>query len=221
MFFDFFRYQLCLQIRENLVNQKLHCPLSTLITLSSYWLQSEFGDGDEASIEVKQYLGSLKLRLGERQSDPDFAEKVEQLYKSRSGMLSADADALFLDHATTLPLYGFHFYDVKNEEAEEIRVGIGSKGIYELKGKEQPVKYRWSSIKNINYRKEKFLLKLSVPKTKKHSNKKIYHLKSYVFAKAMWRNAVDQHIFFRASHFDQPSDKGASRTRKPKEITKR
>lgn len=216
-----FRYQLSLQIRENLVSGKLQCPLDTLIVLSSYWLQSEFGDGKEASDEVREYLASLKQRLGENRSDPDFEEKVEKAYKSRRGMPQSDADLQFLRFAGNLPLYGVHFYNAKNEKEEDILVGIGSVGVIELKGKETIARHKWSSIKNINYQKSKFYLKLLPPNKKGNSTKKIYHLKSYVFAKAMWRDAVDQHVFFRVPSSDKQPTGTSPAAAKKKDITKR
>ena len=68
------------------MNGRLQCPLDTLITLSSYWLQSEFGDEEEQSSEVKHYLTSLKYISGAEKPTSEFEEKVEKLYKSRRGM---------------------------------------------------------------------------------------------------------------------------------------
>ena len=70
------------------MNGKLQCPLEVLATLSSYWLQSEFGDEDDQSNEVKEYLSSLKYIPGADKLTHDFEKKVEKLYKMRRGMPS-------------------------------------------------------------------------------------------------------------------------------------
>jgi len=68
------------------MNGRLQCPLDTLVTLSSYWLQSEFGDEEQQTTEVKRYLTSLKYIPGAERPTPEFEEKVEKLYRSRKGM---------------------------------------------------------------------------------------------------------------------------------------
>ena len=202
---------------------KLQCPLETLVTLSSYWLQSEFGDDEQQSSEVKKYLMSLKYIPGAERPTPEFEEKVEKLYKSRRGMPPSDADTQFLRLAAALPMYGLHRYETENKDGVKITVAIGSAGVFLMKGKEKPVKHKWVSIKNINYKKETFYIKLLSQKKHGHSEKLIFHLKSPLFAKAMWREAVDQHVFFRVTRSVTSSTGKISspQTKKNKGISKR
>ena len=204
------------------MNGRLHCSLDTLITLSSYWLQSEFGDNQQQSgSDVKRYLTSLKYISGEDSSNLEFNKKVEKLYKARKGMPPGDADTQFLRLASSLPFYGLHRYTTQMKDAGEVVVGVGSVGVVEMR--DEVEMYRWSSIKNINFKKEKFYVKL-LAKESGHASKKTYFLKSSFLAKAMWRDAVDQHVFFRVTCSDSSS---AGRTplstpkpRKSKDISK-
>uniref|UniRef100_F6TJI3 FERM domain-containing protein n=1 Tax=Ciona intestinalis TaxID=7719 RepID=F6TJI3_CIOIN len=186
------KYLLCLQIRDDLTSARLPCPLDTLALLSSYWLQSEMGDYDVESDEVEECLRSLRGAKG--QSMPEFDGKVLDLYKSRRGMPPSDADTQFLRLASQLPLYGVHRYQAEEESA--ISIGVGSVGLVEI-GEKESTFHKWIQIKNINYKKNKFYLKLLPKIAGGRSILKKYHMRSSSVAKTMWLVAVDHHVFYR------------------------
>ncbi|CAK8690593.1 unnamed protein product [Clavelina lepadiformis] len=199
------KYQICLQIRDDLMNGRLPCPLDTLAVISSYWLQSEFGEEEAESAEVKKYLTSLRYVDDKDASTPGFEEKVERLYKSRHGMPASDADTQFLRLASNLPLYGVHRYVVEDKDRKDVVVGIGSSGIFDISDKQKPVLHKWRHIASINHKKNKLLVKLQPTTSKEKPVGKVYAFKSATRAKEAWKNVVEQHKFFRVTSSDTTS----------------
>jgi len=198
---------------------KLPCSLDTLAVLSSYWLQSEFGDGDEQSAEVKKCLASLR-GISDQFSSANFEELVLTKYASRKGMPPADADTQFLRNASALPLYGVQRHTAQNERGNKVELGVGATGITEITSKHDPATFKWQRIKDFNYKKKKFHLKLLPSSKDSHSSVKKYNLTSDVLAKALWQDAVNHHVFFRASALEGSSSELGSVKRKDKQVPK-
>lgn len=185
--------------------KRLPCPLDLLAVLSSYWLQSEFGDDEGDSKDLKQCLSSLRLISDER-AISDFEGQVLKLYRSRKGMPAVDADTQFLRLACKLSLYGVHRYSAVDKRGAECVVGVSSFGIVEISSRHEPVTYKWNRIKHINYKKNKFHVKiLSAVSTGNHSVSLSFNFDSAIQAKAIWQNAVDHHVFYRTTGSDKTS----------------
>lgn len=198
------RYQLCLQIRQDLLTGSLICPLNKLAALSSYWLQSEFGDGEEDSREVRAYLSGLKYPPGGEPTDR-FEERVIDLYRSRRGMTAPESDDKFLLTASGLSMYGVHFYEGKNAVGHGVKVGVSSMGIFEKSDDQRATLHPWKKIKNLSYKKSKLKVKLlQAPTNGDPRLKKSFQFGSEEQAHDIWQNAVDHHVFFRIDGKDKP-----------------
>ena len=74
---DITRYQLCLQIRNDIITGRLPCTSVTHALLGSYLVQSEVGDYD-ADEHGRTYLKDFKFAPNQ---SPELVEKVMELHK--------------------------------------------------------------------------------------------------------------------------------------------
>jgi len=95
---DITRYQLCLQIRNDIITGRLLCSFVTHALLGSYLVQSEVGDYDPEE-HGRTYLKDFKFAPNQT---PELIEKVMDLHKTHKSVL-------FLHKR----FYFFDFYDEK------------------------------------------------------------------------------------------------------------
>lgn len=75
---DITRYQLCLQIRNDIITGRLPCSFVTHALLGSYLVQSEVGDYDQQE-HGRTYLKDFKFAPNQT---PELIEKVMDLHKT-------------------------------------------------------------------------------------------------------------------------------------------
>lgn len=75
---DITRYHLCLQIRNDILSNRLPCSFVTHALLGSYLVQSELGDYDSDSM-TKNYLRDFKFAPNQSQ---ELEDKVMELHKT-------------------------------------------------------------------------------------------------------------------------------------------
>lgn len=75
---DITRYQLCLQIRNDIITGRLPCSFVTHALLGSYLVQSEVGDYDPDE-HGRTYLKDFKFAPNQT---PELVEKVMDLHKT-------------------------------------------------------------------------------------------------------------------------------------------
>lgn len=75
---DITRYQLCLQIRNDIITGRLPCSFITHTLLGSYLVQSEVGDYD-AQEHGRTYLKDFRFAPSQT---PELVEKVMDLHKT-------------------------------------------------------------------------------------------------------------------------------------------
>lgn len=78
---DITRYQLCLQVRNDILEGRLPCSFVTHALLGSYLVQSELGDYDpqDSKMKDRNYLGDFKFAPNQ---NPELEDKVVELHKS-------------------------------------------------------------------------------------------------------------------------------------------
>ena len=76
---DITRYQLCLQVRDDIVSGKLPCSFVTHAVHGSYLAQAELGDYDPDEMG-KDYLSSCRFAPNQT---PELEEKVVELHSQR------------------------------------------------------------------------------------------------------------------------------------------
>ncbi|VDM33927.1 unnamed protein product [Hydatigera taeniaeformis] len=116
------QYLLYLQIRRDLVQGRLLCPLNDLYTIGALILQSEYGDApyddDSAELngslsseeEYNAYFKNFKIVFNQTKK---IESEIISRHKSYRGLTARDAEVEVLKRASKLPTYGVDPFPVK------------------------------------------------------------------------------------------------------------
>lgn len=119
---DVTKYQLCLQIQQDIVSGKLPCSFVTYAMLGSYLVQSQIGDYDPAEHGTPDnYL--QEFRFAPQQSR-ELLQKIHELHRSHRGQNPAEAESHYLENAKKLALYGVD-YDHHAKDSDDVDINIG------------------------------------------------------------------------------------------------
>lgn len=192
---DITRYQLCLQLRNDIVSGQLPCSFVTYALLGSYTVQSELGDYDpEEHGPGCDYIRDIQFSPS--QTD-DLLEKIAELHRTHSGQTPAEAEIHFLENAKKLLLYGIHLHAAKDAEVVDIMIGVSAAGITIFRDGLKINRFVWPKILKIAYRKKTFYLKIRAGEFEHFESTIGFKLASHKLTKRLWRMAIEHHTFFR------------------------
>ncbi|XP_052696451.1 band 4.1-like protein 1 isoform X3 [Crassostrea angulata] len=199
---DLTRYQLCLQIRNDIVNEKLPCSAVTYALLGSYTVQSELGDFDIDEFGPgTEYI--RKMRFAPHQ-DRELLKKIAELHRTHKGQTPEAAELHFLENAKKLAMYGVDLSNAKDGENVDIQLGVCWSGILVFREKLQINKFVWPKILKMSYRRKKFYIKLRTGEFEEFQSLIGFKFMSSRHAKRMWKICVENHAFFRNREPDSP-----------------
>lgn len=123
---DITRYQLCLQVRNDILEGRLPCSFVTHALLGSYLVQSELGDYDPNEMRDRSYLKDFKIAPSQT---PELEDKVVELHKTHKGQTPAEAELHYLENAKKLAMYGVDLHPAKDSEGVDIMLGVCASGL--------------------------------------------------------------------------------------------
>jgi hypothetical protein len=198
---DLTRYQLCLQIQQDVKSGKLPCSFVTHALLGAYLAQSELGDYDP----VDHGLSTDYIRdfdFAPNQSD-DLLERIMEVHKTLKGQSPAEAELHYLDNAKKLAMYGVSLHPARDSEGVDIMLGVCSSGILVYRDRLRINRFAWPKIIKISYKRNGFYIKIR-PGEFEHFESTIgFKLESHKSAKRLWKICVEHHSFFRLLSPDQ------------------
>ncbi|RXN30416.1 tyrosine- phosphatase non-receptor type 3-like protein [Labeo rohita] len=113
-----------LQIKKDVCEGRLKCPLSSAVVLASYAVQSELGDYVPET--PSGYLSQTHFLPDQ---DHEFLLKVESLHPQHKGLSQSEAELCYLNTARTLDLYGVELHHAQDVNNPALWVGITSGGV--------------------------------------------------------------------------------------------
>lgn len=201
---DTTRNHLYLQLRQDIINNRLIVPTSSAILLASYILQSEFGDYKRELLE-DNYASKIKLLPVE---NDDLKKNVIELHKQHKSLSPADAEFQFLDFAAKqLDCYGVEFYDARDHYKTSVLIGVSSSGIVVFKDNKRISQFSWAKIIKIMFKKKMFSIQLRRDEAENCDNFIEFNLLSNQACKSFWEECVAQHSFFRLHQPKSPPKK--------------
>ncbi|XP_036403195.1 tyrosine-protein phosphatase non-receptor type 13 [Megalops cyprinoides] len=171
------RHQYYLQLRKDILEDRLYCNEETGLFLGALALQAEFGDYlpevfGKNYYQPDQYVSKSVL---EKMALPCLKEELPRLHANNARMLPEEAEMEFLKVAQQLPEYGVLFYRVSREKKPvigELILGICAKGIiiYEVKNNSRiaSLRFQWRETDSISATRRKFTVESS-SSGKKHT----------------------------------------------------
>ncbi|XP_037078365.1 protein 4.1 homolog isoform X4 [Pollicipes pollicipes] len=198
---DVTRYQLCLQIRNDIITNKLPCSFVTHALLGSFLVQSELGDYDAAEHQPG-YLADFKLAPHQT---VELEEKVAQLHKTLRGQTPSEAELHYLENAKKLAMYGVDLHPAKDSENVDIMLGVCASGILVYRDKLRINRFAWPKILKISYKRNNFYVKVRPGEFERHMTTIGFKLTNHRKAKQIWKICVEHHTFFRLMSPEPPS----------------
>ncbi|XP_048390119.1 tyrosine-protein phosphatase non-receptor type 13 isoform X3 [Stegostoma tigrinum] len=160
------RHQYYLQLRRDILEERLHCSDETAMLLASLALQAEFGDYQPEFHGMSYYRIEHYLPIGVMESlDESYVrEELPKLHSTYCGATEMEFELEFLKICQKLPEYGVLFYRVLPEKKSltGINLGICSKGVivYEIQNGLRTVvlRFPWRDTKKIAFTRKKITL---------------------------------------------------------------
>ncbi|XP_044063188.1 tyrosine-protein phosphatase non-receptor type 3 isoform X1 [Siniperca chuatsi] len=188
------RHLYFLQIRSDIKEGRLRCPLSAAVVLASYAVQSEIGD--HCPSRLPGYLSKCHFIP---EQDEDFLSKVEDLHPQHKGLKQSEAELCFLNTARTLELYGVELHAAMDVNNAPLMVGLASSGVAVFCNMICSSFFPWGNIIKISFKRRRFLIHLK----RKHGETQDCEVSLVLpcpkTCKNLWRSCVDHHSFFSSS----------------------
>uniref|UniRef100_H3DGI2 FERM and PDZ domain containing 2 n=1 Tax=Tetraodon nigroviridis TaxID=99883 RepID=H3DGI2_TETNG len=171
------RHQYYLQLRKDILEDRLYCNEETGLYLVALALQIEFGDYIPELYGKNYYQPEhyVSKRMLEKLALPTIKEELPRLHASHAHMLPEEAETEYLKIAQQLPEYGVMFHRVGREKRPvvgELVLGVCAKGIivYEMKNHIRTVtrRFLWRETDSISTGRRKLIIECGGPSGKKH-----------------------------------------------------
>ncbi|EPY83366.1 FERM, RhoGEF and pleckstrin domain-containing protein 2 [Camelus ferus] len=201
------RYLFALQLKRDLLEERLTCTDSTAALLTSHLLQcerlprgrAEIGDYDEeldrAHLRAHEYLPGQERAL----------EKILALHREHAGQTPAESDFQVLEIARKLEMYGIRFHTASDREGAQIKLAVSHTGVLVFQSTTKINTFNWSRLRKLSFKRKRFLVKLHPEAHGPYQDTLEFLLGSRDECKNFWKICVEHHTFFRLS--DQPKPK--------------
>ncbi|XP_074546202.1 tyrosine-protein phosphatase non-receptor type 13 isoform X2 [Halichoeres trimaculatus] len=160
------KHQYYLQLRKDILEERVRCDTENAMLLSSLALQAEFSNYQpelhgKTYFRLEHYLPASVL---DKVNQMTIKEELPKLHSNYYGASDTEAEFEFLKVSQRLTEYGVHFHRVLPEKRSQtgIMMGVFSKGvlIFEvLNGNRTAVlRFPWRETKKISFAKKKICL---------------------------------------------------------------
>ncbi|KAM6152745.1 FERM, ARHGEF and pleckstrin domain-containing protein 2, partial [Erethizon dorsatum] len=196
---EYTRYLLALQLKRDLLEERLTCAATTAALLTSHLLQAEIGDYDETldreHLKANVYLPSQEQAL----------EKILAFHQRHTGQTPAESDFQVLEIARKLEMYGIRFHTASDREGTKINLAVSHMGVLVFQGTTKINTFNWSKVRKLSFKRKRFLIKLHPEVHGPYQDTLEFLLGSRDECKNFWKICVEYHTFFR--RLDQPKPK--------------
>ncbi|XP_023577892.1 FERM, ARHGEF and pleckstrin domain-containing protein 2 isoform X2 [Octodon degus] len=196
---EYTRYLFALQLKRDLLEERLTCAAATAALLTSHLLQAEIGDYDETldreHLKTTVYLPSQEQVL----------EKILAFHQRHMGQTPADSDFQVLEIARKLEMYGIRFHTASDREGTKINLAVSHMGVLVFQGITKINTFNWSKVRKLSFKRKRFLIKLHPEVHGPYQDTLEFLLGSRDECKNFWKICVEYHTFFRL--LDQPKPK--------------
>nr|XP_061807330.1 FERM and PDZ domain-containing protein 2-like [Nerophis lumbriciformis] len=170
-------HQYYLQLRKDLLDDRLSCHEETALYLGALALQTEYGDCmpevyGRNYCRPDQYVPKSVI---EKRALPYILGELQRLHSNNAQMLTEESELEFLKVCLQLPEYGVLFHRVTREKKPvegEIILGVCAKGVivYEVKDGSRSTSqvFYWRETATISSNRHKFTIECRASK-KKHT----------------------------------------------------
>ncbi|XP_076402927.1 tyrosine-protein phosphatase non-receptor type 13 isoform X7 [Peromyscus maniculatus bairdii] len=159
-------HQYYLQLRKDVLEERMHCDDETALLLASLALQAEYGDYQPEVHGVSYFRLEhyLPARVMEKLDLSYIKEELPKLHNTYAGASEKETELEFLKVCQRLTEYGVHLHRVHPEKKSQtgILLGVCSKGVlvFEVHNgvRTLVLRFPWRETKKISFSKKKITL---------------------------------------------------------------
>ncbi|XP_023568726.1 tyrosine-protein phosphatase non-receptor type 13 isoform X5 [Octodon degus] len=159
-------HQYYLQLRKDILEERMHCDDETSLLLASLALQAEYGDYQPEVHGISYFRTEhyLPARVMEKLDLSYMKEELPKLHNTYVGASEKETELEFLKVCQRLTEYGVHFHRVHPEKKSQtgILLGVCSKGVlvFEVHNgvRTLVLRFPWRETKKISFAKKKITL---------------------------------------------------------------
>lgn len=159
-------HQYYLQLRKDLLEERIHCDDEASLLLASLALQAEYGDyqPEVHGLSYFRLEHYLPARVMEKLDMSYIKEELPKLHNTYAGASEKETELEFLKVCQRLTEYGVHFHRVHPEKKSQtgILLGVCSKGVlvFEVHNgvRALVLRFPWRETKKISFSKKKITL---------------------------------------------------------------
>ncbi|XP_017719274.1 PREDICTED: tyrosine-protein phosphatase non-receptor type 3 isoform X2 [Rhinopithecus bieti] len=188
------RHLYFLQLKMDICEGRLTCPLNSAVVLASYAVQSHFGDYN-SSVHHPGYLSDSQFIPDQ---NDDFLTKVESLHEQHSGLKQSEAESCYINIARTLDFYGVELHSGRDLHNLDLMIGIASAGIAVYRKYICTSFYPWVNILKISFKRKKFFIHQRQKQAESREHIVAFNMLNYRSCKNLWKSCVEHHTFFQA-----------------------
>uniref|UniRef100_A0A0D9RR15 Band 4.1-like protein 4A n=1 Tax=Chlorocebus sabaeus TaxID=60711 RepID=A0A0D9RR15_CHLSB len=185
------RYQFFLQVKQDVLQGRLPCPVNIAAQLGAYAIQSELGDYDPYK-HTTGYVSEYRFVPDQKE---ELEEAIERSHKTLMGQAPSEAELNYLRTAKSLEMYGVDLHPVYGENKSEYFLGLTPVGVVVYKNKKQVGKYFWPRITKVHFKETQFELRVLGKDCNETSF--FFEARSKTACKHLWKCSVEHHTFFR------------------------
>ncbi|KAM4875720.1 band 4.1-like protein 4A isoform 2-T13 [Thomomys bottae] len=185
------RYQFFLQVKQDVLQGRLPCPVNIAAQLGAYAVQSELGDYDPYK-HTSGYVSEYRFVPDQKE---ELEEAIERIHKTLMGQAPCEAEWNYLRTAKSLEMYGVDLHPVYGENKSEYFLGLTPVGVVVYKNKKQVGKYFWPRITKVHFKETQFELRVLGKDCNETSF--FFEARSKTACKHLWKCSVEHHTFFR------------------------
>ncbi|XP_039380803.1 tyrosine-protein phosphatase non-receptor type 3 isoform X3 [Mauremys reevesii] len=186
------RHLFFLQLKTDILEGRLLCPLNSAVVLASYSVQSQFGDHN-SSVHHSGYLSNHRFIPDQNE---DFVAKVESLHEQHSGLKQSEAESCYINIARTLEFYGVELHSGRDVHNLDLMIGIASGGIAVYRKFICTSFYPWMNILKISFKRKKFFIQQRQKHNESREHIVAFNMLNYRACKNLWKSCVEHHTFF-------------------------
>ncbi|XP_019306052.2 band 4.1-like protein 4A isoform X4 [Panthera pardus] len=185
------RYQFFLQVKQDVLQGRLPCPVNIAAQLGAYAIQSELGDYDPYK-HTAGYVSEYRFVPDQKE---ELEEAIERIHKTLMGQAPSEAELNYLRTAKSLEMYGVDLHPVYGENKSEYFLGLTPVGVVVYKNKKQVGKYFWPRVTKVHFKETQFELRVLGKDCNETSF--FFEARSKTACKHLWKCSVEHHTFFR------------------------
>ncbi|XP_067426076.1 tyrosine-protein phosphatase non-receptor type 3 isoform X4 [Emydura macquarii macquarii] len=186
------RHLFFLQLKTDILEGRLSCPLNSAVVLASYAVQSQFEDYN-SSVHHSGYLSNCHFIPDQNK---DFLTKVESLHEQHSGLKQSEAESCYINIARTLEFYGVELHSGRDLHNLDLMIGIASGGIAVYRKFICTSFYPWANILKISFKRKKFFIQQRQKHNESREHIVAFNMLNYRACKNLWKSCVEHHTFF-------------------------